>query len=317
MFTRPRSPIGDLLSITTFDGKSLYFHDQAIRARLYGNFGAPPTDFQTRRGYNQDGVTEVNITLEPRTVSLQLWYAPACDRQTYWDNRAALHDFLRPNRNGPMTFTLKERNNSQRSLIVRAHPGLVFPPLSVDDNNWNILEALEFIAFDPLWFDPTQAVSTKVASTGTHLVFPFTITIPKHPVGSDSDIQFGVAGAVSTFIVTYTGTWETYPVITLNGPYSSVNIQNLSTGISFALAVSIAAGEQRIITLTPGMTSIIDALGNNKFSELAPNSDLVDFNIQPDPIVPGGVNTISIQYLGGTPGVSSATLAYYTRYFAI
>lgn len=309
MFQRPHTMYGDLLSITTFDGKTLYFLDQQIRAQLYGGFGAPPTAYQTRRGYQQDGELEVYFTLSPRTVDLQIWYAPGIDRQKYWDNRNTLHEFFRPDRNGPMTLTLKQPNGNLRALVVRANPGLVFPPTPVDNNSWNILEPLQLVAYDPLWFDPTQAVTTIAAGSDTNLVFPITF--------DSGHIIFGVSGAVSSLTITYPGTWVTYPTITLTGPYSSVNVRNVQTSVSFTLNVAIAAGEQRIITLTPGMQQIVDAFGGNKFGELGPNSDLIDFNIRPDPMVTGGINTLQAQFVGGTIGQSSMKVAYYVKYFAL
>lgn len=309
MFNQGKLTQAEVLSITTFDGKSFYFLDQHLRAMLYGNFGAPPTDFQTRRGYQQDGVLEVNITLQPRTVNLILFHSPECNRQKYWDNRAALHDFLRPNRNGPMVLTLK-MPQKQRALTVRGHPGLVFPPIPADDNSWNIQEPLELIAFDPLWFDPAQSVTTQLSTTSTDLIFPITFI-------TGFEIVFGVSGAVSSVSVAYAGTWKSYPVITLNGPYTSVTVSNVTTSVYFTLNIPIGAGEQRIVNLSPGQAQVSDALGNNKFSELGPNSDLVDFCIRPDPEVTGGVNVIQAQFLGGTPGLSSMKLAYYNRYFAL
>lgn len=306
MFNQGKIAKAEVLSIQTFDGKTMWFLDQQVRGYLYGGFGAPPTDFQTRRGYQQDGVLEVNITLQPRVVNLMLWFAPDCSRQKYWDNRSTLHNLLRPNRNGPITFTLKQPAGSQRSLTVRAHPGLVFPPTPVDDNSWNVNEPLEFIAFDPLWFDPAQVVITQSAQSDTNLVFP--ITFP---------ILFGVSGAVSKIAVAYTGTWVSFPVITLTGPYQSVNVGNVTTSVYFTLNIAISAGEQRIINLAPGMAQISDASGNNKFEELGPNSDLVDFNIRPDPMVPNGNNTIQAQFIGGVSGQSSMKLSYYNRYFAL
>lgn len=300
----------EVLSITTFDGKSIYFMDQQVRAKLYGNFGAPPTDFQTRRGYSQDGVLEVNITLQPRTVNMLLWRAPECKRQKYWDARFALHEFLRPNRNGPMILTLKQPGGTQRSLTVRAHPGLIFPPTPEDDNSWNVQEPIEFIAFDPLWFDPTQVVTTIVGAVDTDLIFPITFI-------TGSKIVFGVSGTVSKTTVAYTGTWITFPIITLTGPYNSVTVGNVTTSVYFTLNVAIGAGEQRIVNLAPGQQQVTDASGNNKFEELGPNSDLVDFNIRPDPMVANGNNVIQAQFLGGTAGQSTMKLAYYTRYFAL
>src|SRR5262249_22094269 len=113
------------------------------------------------------------------------------------------------------------------------------------------------------------------------------------------------------------GTWVSYPTITVTGPYNSVTIINQTTNIYFTLNVSIAGGEQRIISLTPGMETITDAAGNNKFGELGPSSDLVDFNIRPNPMVADGVNVIQCQFIGGTVGLSSMKLAYNIRYFAI
>lgn len=310
MFNTGKNQRAELLSIQTFDNKSIYFLDQNIRAFLYGNFGAPPTDFQTRRGYQQDGVLEVNLTLQPRPVNMMLWSAPGCDRQAYWNTRNSLHEFLRPNRNGPMILTLKQPGGNRRSLTVRAHPGLVFPPTPVDDNSWNVNEPIEFMAFDPLWFDPAQSVTTQVSTADTDLIFPITFI-------TGSKIVFGVSGAVSKVTVTYVGTWESYPVITLTGPYTSATISNVTTAVSFTLNIPISAGEQRIINLAPGMQQISDASGNNKFAELGPNSNLVDFNIRPDPEVAGGINVIQSQFIGGTIGQSAMQLAYYNRFFAL
>src|ERR1051326_9595965 len=99
--------LGDVVSISTFDGNTLYLVNPDVRLLAYGNLGAPSTQFITRRGYLQDGSTEVAYTLSPRSISVELWHSPACDRQTYWTYRSELHDYLRPNRNGPLTFTLQ------------------------------------------------------------------------------------------------------------------------------------------------------------------------------------------------------------------
>ena len=310
MFNQGKNQRAEVLSLQTFDGKSLYFLDAQIRAYLYGGFGAPPTDYQTRRGYQQDGVLEVNLTLQPRSVSMMVFYAPDCSRDKYWANRLSLHEILRPNRNGPMTLTLKQPGGISRSLTVRADPGLVFNPIPVDDNSWNINEPLTFKVFDPLWFDTVQVNTTKIATADTDLIFPITF-IP------GSKIVFGVSGAVSSISITYPGTWETFPIITLTGPYTSVTITNVTIAVSFTLNIAIAAGEQRIINLAPGMQQISDASGNNKFGELGPNSDLVDFSIHPAPEVANGINVIQAQFIGGTIGQSSMKLAYFNKYFAI
>lgn len=304
--TNDPSQFGDLLMITTYDNKQLILVNPDVKLLAYGNLGASPTQLITRRGYRQNGETEVDYLLQSRTISVELWHAPACDRQDYWDVRKELHDFLRPNRNGPMTFTLRTPNGNLRSIIVRADPGLVFPSQN-NNNNWNVQESMDFVALDPLFFNATQSVFAMSSAVQTQLVFP--ITFP---------ITFGVSGLVfSSGSITYAGTWKSYPTITLTGPYTRAVIQNVQTGVTILLSTAIGAGEQRIIDLTPGSQSITDASGNNRFSDLGTGSNLVDFAILPDPEIANGIQTITVQLIGGVNGQSAATLSYYERFFGL
>lgn len=297
--------LGDVLLITTADGNELFLTDPDVKLLAYGNLGAPPTEYLTRRGYKQDGATEVDFLLQPRTITARLWHSPTCDRQVYWDTRTELHDFLRPNRNGPLTFTLRTPDGSLRSIILRADPGLVFPA-EERDNSWNVDESLDFVAFNPLFFDTDATELTLSAATQTQLVFP--ITFP---------ISFGTSNEqFTTGDITYTGTWKEYPTITLTGPYDSATITNVTTGVSIFMSVAIAAGEQRIINLTPGEQSITDENGDNKFSDLGPGSNLVEFNLRPDPEVTDGIQEITITMINGD-GDSAASLTYRSRYFAL
>lgn len=298
--------LGDVLQIVTHDGNELILINDEVKLLAYGNLGAPPTQFITRRGYLQNGVTEVAYSLSPRSITVDLWHSPACSRQDYWDIRKSLHDYLRPNRNGPMTFTIQTPNGDERSIVVRADPGLTFPSQQ-NDNSFNVHEPMDFIANDPTFFDAVQTVTALSSTTQTQLIFP--ITFP---------ITFGTTDIfLTTGSFTYLGTWKSYPVITITGPYTRANIQHIGLGINISLSVAIAVGESRIIDLTPGSQSITDASGNNKFSDLGAGSDLVDFAIYPDPEVAGGIQEITVQLVGGSAGVSTASLAYYARYFGL
>lgn len=296
--------LGDVLKIETFDGQELFFTDPDVKLTTYGNLGAPPTQFITRTGYKQHGSTEVDYLLQVRTVTAELWHSPACDRQQYWDIRAELHNFLRPNRGGPLTFTIRTPNGDMRSIILRADPGLVLPPSQ--SNDWNIIEQLDFLAFNPILFDAEATVLTLTGATQVQLVFP--ITFP---------ISFGTSNEqFTTGPITYTGTWKEYPTITLDGPYDSAIITNQATGVSIFMSTPILVSQQRIIDLTPGAQRIVDQDGVNRFSELGPGSNLVEFNLRPDPEVPGGIQEITIKLIGGTSD-SGASVTYRNRYFAI
>jgi len=151
------------------------------------------------------------------------------------------------------------------------------------------------------------AITTTALSSSTQLQLVFPITFP---------ITFGTSDTfLTTGTITYQGTWRSYPIITLNGPYDRAVITNVEAGVALFMSVAIAAGEQRIIDLTPGSQSIVDANGVNKFSDLGAGSNLIDFAIYPDPEVSGGVQTITVQLVGQVGG--SASISYYERYFGL
>lgn len=297
--------LGDVKSIRTFDGEELVFTGDVLLL-AYGNLGAPPTNFITRKGYKQNGVTEVDYLLEPRTISIQLYQQGTEDRQVYWDRRKELHDFLRPNRGGPLQFIIRTPNGTEYAIIVRADPGLTFPSKS-NDNSWIIDDPLDFIAFDPIFFNETEVDLEFQITVQDQLIFPITFPISF----GTSDLFF------SSGDIVYAGTWKTYPTITLIGPYTRAVISNVTTGVSILMSIPILQGETRIINLTPGAQSITDGNGNNKFSELGAGSNLIDFVLQPDPIVPGGVQELTIQLVDGVNGISGASLTYFERFFAL
>jgi hypothetical protein len=299
---------GDLYSLTTYDGRVLEFPDGVQFFLEQGNFAAPPVEFVTRRGYKQHGVTEVDYFLQPRTIEAHYHHNGVTPRDDYWSLRADLIDFLRHNRGGPMTFTVTFPDGRQRSLMVRADPGLVLPPNQLSNNNWDIDETLQFIAFDPIWFDDQLTTLSASLAAQADLVFP--ITFP---------IVFGMnSGVNSTFNLTYTGTWVSYPTIVVHGPYTRAAFVNSVTGARIGLGVAIGATATRTIDLTPGSQSLTDENGNNVFSDLDAGSNLVDFNFKPDPEVPNGVQSVTASLVGGVVSQGSAvSMTYRTRYFGI
>lgn len=297
---------GDLLVLTTYDNKSLTLPDGSFTVGILGGAGAPPTSFITRQGYKQSGETEVSYNLGRRSLTLQLHRNAGCSRQLYWSNRAELHDILRPDRGGPMTLTLIQAGDiAKRSIIVRADPGAMFLEDPDREAGWYIDEKIPLTAFDPVWFDPTTVVLTLAAASQNNLVFP--ITFP---------ILFGTSGLPFSATITYLGSWYSYPTITLTGPYQAAVISNTTTMVSFTMTTPIPAGATRIISTQPGNLYIVDANGVDHFGDLGPNSNLVDFNLRPDPEVAGGVQTITITLLNTAAG-AGASIAYQSKYFAL
>ena len=304
-------PDADVQSLETFDGEKLVLANQKgdkLFVISYGNYGMPPVEYLTRRGYKQDGSTVVDYTINDRSIMLTLSQVTPATRKQYWQYRDALIDFFRPNRGGALTLTVREAGGNKRSLKVYAAPGFVFSPRAPDDSGFIIEEPLTFVAYDPIWYDPTTADVVLSGVAASQLVFP--ITFP---------IVFSPDGTVYSTTVNYVGNWNSYPVITIDGPYTSASIRNVSTGISVVLFMAIGAGEQRIIDFTPGAQRVTDGAGNDAFGDLSPspNSNLVDFNIRPAPLVPNGVNEFEVTLVGGLIGTSAVTMAYNNRYIGI
>lgn len=293
--------LGDLHVLETGDGETFVIDDPWFFP-VYGGYGAPPINYETRRGYRQHGVTEIDFFLQPRTITIEIYRVGVKDRAYYWQIRNELLDFLRPNR-GPLTLTLVQAGGTQRSIIVRPDPGPPYAARPVNENNWDISEPLTFVAFDPAFFDPIAIEFDPVASEDENLVFP--ITFP---------ILFGVSGTFfTTGNLNYAGTWKTYPIITLVGPYSTVEITNSLTGVVFGLNIPIAAGVRRIIQLQPGQQSVTDHNGANRFSELTAGSNLVDFAIVPT----SEPQALRCRMINGDANISAFRVSYNTRYIGV
>lgn len=295
--------------LQTYDGNELVLgsgFEVDLNLQGTGNFGAPPTEYQTRRGYRQDGVTEISYNLLPRPITVSVYHPHVNNRTDYWDLRQRLLDFLRPNRGGPILYKIIRPDGSERALTVRADPGLTYPTTS-QRNSWDIEETLTFVAHDPLWFDPTEAAPTISTASGDELSFP-----------AEVPLEFGIVGVqFTTGVLDYAGTWRTYPTLTLVGPYSSCAIYNRITGASLGFTTNIVAGERRILNLTPGNQSVMNSIGDNKFSELTPSSNLVDFYIQSELAENGTALRLDAVFVGGSAGQSNFILEYYNRYFGI
>lgn len=297
--------LGDLHEIETFDGLIETFGAESQAIQVYGGYGAPPINFSTAPNLNRVGLIERNYNLLARPMVLDLWVRHAESLDAYWDARGRLHNLLRPNRGGAMTLTIQLPNMARRSIDVWANPGLRF--MSEPNNSWLITEPLELLAHDPIWYDNADISVSNVDVILPDLRFP--ITFP---------IRFGysyVSATTGAFV--YDGTWETWPIITLNGPYSSAQVGNVVTGATIYLITPIGPGEQRIIDLTPGAITVTDANGVLKFEDVDPISNFVQFQIKPVPEAPGGVNEITAIMFNSVVGTSNLTITYKNRYFGV
>lgn len=297
----------ETLQYITPDGATYQLHAPNVRAVLSDDgTGMPPIEYVTQRGPRQHGESLVNYFLKPRIVQVIL-RSQGCSRDAYWNARAEILDNLRPNRqtNPDALVTGKLRkvrfDGVVRDIDCLIAEGPKFSPRQLktwDEFSWT--EALRFIAFNPIAYDPTVRTLTYSVLSG-QLTFPITF-----PITFTSN--------VSTSNITYLGTWVEYPTFVITGPISNPAIENLSTGeiLRFENTV-LAAGETITIDLSYGVKSAVKNDGTNMVGFLSADSDLGDFHLAPHPEVSGGINQIQITSSGGG-GATGIVMTYKHRY---
>jgi hypothetical protein len=294
-------------SLTDLRG-NVFRMDGSLFVLSAGNFGAPPTSYQTRKRYQATGESVLGYQISPRLLSFNLYNPTEERRSDYWAARAEVLAFIRSNR-GRLTLTIGFANGNKRSIYVRPDSGLEFAPPEPDEGLQDYFDqAINLIAHDPIWFDPSAASVSPVAATNEEMAIP---TMVPTPIGSSGD--YFDTGALS-----YPGTWETYPRIVLDGPFNTATLRCIFMNATIQILSPCATGDSRIITLNPDELSVVDSEGNSKVTELSVDSNLMDFKIVPESELGAGESqSILCIMTGAVPGTSAFTLEYNERYYGI
>jgi hypothetical protein len=305
-----RHPEGEEIQFIKSDGTVYNLHSPPSRAvRSMAGWGKPPETRNEIVGPFQHGNTVVSYRLQPRTISLELLHK-YCSRSELYSGRSELLDQMGLNNaspNAPIPGVLRWRyiENSLykiRDLDVYLTRGLGFQPLE-GWRHWSVQEGLEFIAPNPVIYEPVTRTTTLNSFTST-LTFP--ITFP-----------FVLGASYSTASITYAGTWETFPTIVVTGPAAGVYIENQTTGKLLRLNYVVSPGETVTFTLTYNGRAITNNIGLSLLGYLSDDSNLGEFGLQHDPIVAGGINVINVYTSGIVAGTTSIVFNYYNRYYGI
>lgn len=308
------------LMFITPDGVRHNLHDPAGRAviRTTG-WGMAPVEVADARGPYQHGTNPLNVRLAPRTIKVEVRYN-GCNRDEYWALRSRLLDIVRPNRTnldnptpGNLRWYRSDGTIRQADVIIEDGPN--YDPARDTWDEFSFQDTMTFTAFNPVLYDPNinDDVFTDLGCTLIQeLQFPFTF--------GPGDIIFGasICNAVNTISVPYVGTWQEFPLITVLGPADNFKITHTYTGLYIELTnYSIPAGESVIFDLRYGRKTVsLYSTGESLLGFISAGSNLGAFSIEPDPIVPNGVNDFSVSIDGGT-GDTVVNFQYYTRFVGI
>lgn len=156
-------------------------------------------------------------------------------------------------------------------------------------------------AHDPDWLDDVDTVLTyALTPPASFFPIPRTVTGPY--------IELAQSGIFTEVTVTNGGHENAYPVWTITGPSSGIQVlRNVTTGAVLELEEPLGAGETLIIDTRPGQLSVTGPDGSNAYTALGARRDFW-------PLAPGA-NVIRVEMDGAT-GATSVVLAYRRRWRA-
>lgn len=121
--------------------------------------------------------------------------------------------------------------------------------------------ALIFRAAYPYWLDALEQSRTVTQGSAVTTWFPFLPLI------------LGASDAFAAFTITITGDVQSWPVVNVTGPGQQIVARNLTTGASWTLQTTLAAGSQLVVDHRPGRKQVtID--GVNAYPNLTADSTL-------------------------------------------
>lgn len=292
------STVSAIIGGTTYslsDGSPFY------RVALDGR-GMAPIRRLTERGPQQNGATDVGFRLDPRRINLLLT-AQGTDRADFDDIRDQIYQLFTPSSTA-LTLRYTRDDGEIRDINVHVVGEMDFPESQQIYGSMTWAVPLE--AADPVWYDPTlNRVAMVGGGDSTGLTIPLIV---------DVDISGETINAVRT--VAYTGTFRTYPTITITGPIDDLEITNSSTGDELQFDTSIGDGDTITVDLAYGAKTVVNQSGTNCISYLSSGSDLATWSIEPAPVVASGTNSLRITGTGADSG-SSVLIEYYNRYIGV
>ena len=271
-----------------------------------GGFGLAPLHRITQRGTFQQGDFDTDFRLDPRVLSLPL-LVMASNLSDHYQKRDALLKIFTPSNTAALltvSVGVPLGTDFTRSISVMILGGLTFD--HVPGAGYDIRFVVQLRAADPTWYDSNGVtVSTSAAIAGTPTAYP-----KVYPT------TYGVSALSGNTKITYSGSWQSYPIITATGPITGFLITNQSTGAVISIPGVIPAGRTWTFNLLYGYKTVTDDLGVNQIAAVTAASDLATFAIVPAPAVIDGINIITTAGTA-TTGASATSLFYFNRYNGI
>lgn len=244
----------------------LLFADEHPAARQIRTAGLPPVTISAAERPFRAGERVTGARWNAREVAVPVHILG--DPELTADRLARALDPTR----GDGTLIQTRRNGDRRYLTCRYSGGLQVTENTWVDEGWAAV--LLFRAANPYWASPTRSTFSAGWSGGS--IVPF---FPFFP------LQFGATQGVAEFSLTNSGQVPSPPRWELRGPFASIRLRDVESGVWFAIDYAAAAGETVVVdveqgTISSGDTNLVGRLraGSTLF-DLPVGSTLIDSTI--------------------------------------
>lgn len=291
------------------------------RVRSHSGIGLHPLKFIEDFGPNQKGSTVRDWSINPRTVSMDVFLQGEGCCDTRGEQLAELIDIIRPNRGttSDVPGWLRFLNDNMEMMEIPVHV-LQGPSgdydYGGDTGKYQVLDTVQFYAADPIWREYKK--NTIIVDFNQDLVACLPNCLP-----IETSKRPGICLVAATYTnqdiyINYDGTWDGDQIdIKLTGPITLPVVENITLGKRIELNYDIPSGDYVTITIRPETVTVIDNHGTNLIGTVTSISDLVDFVIKsPGSITPTGINHINITGLNSSLATTAIQIDYWVRHIS-
>ena len=261
------------------------------------------------RGPFQVGVTDVGYRHDERSINMVLVSASA-SKANADAARDALFRLLRPS-DTPLTLECTRDDNAVRRIDVHV-VGVVDAAANAYDRIGAMQRyALQLMAPFPYWRAPeTQfwltlgADDPQQSGSNSSSGYEVPTEVPTITVQS-SGLDF-------VFPLSYEGSADSFPLLTVFGPASGIVIENETAGTTLSLPnLALSAGQYIDIDLAFSAKTVLRDNGSNQIAQLATTSDIVTWRLIP------GLNNIRFTVGSAATAATGLKITYVVQYISL
>jgi phage-related protein len=249
----------------------------------------PGYDFYTDASPGIDGNALRGLRAQPREVFLPVAFFDT-SRASFIDRKRSLYQTLNPYL-GPGTLTVIEADGTARSIGAYYASGAEGDTgQETSGMRWQVV-GLTFQCPSPYWLGDSVRLEFNAPASGNFFpILPLVV--------QDSQV-FGDTA------INNPGDAAAFPVWTIHGPATSVEISNTTTGLSFSLTASLGSSDVLVIDTRERVQTAVLNGSTNWWPNLSDSSAL--WSLMP------GLNDISLAMVGTTSS-SSVHVDYQPRF---